>query len=93
MKLPTRCRYGVRAMIEVACRHEAGAVKCREISGRHGISQACLENILSALKSARLISTIRGAQGLGEAASGPGTGSGIFFACGSCRNGKTIAGH
>jgi Rrf2 family cysteine metabolism transcriptional repressor len=63
MKLSTRCRYGVRAMIEIARRHGAGAVNRREISGRHGISRAYLENILSALKSAHLISAVRGAEG------------------------------
>ena len=63
MKISTKCRYGLLAMIEIAKRHGHGAVKRREITKTQGITHGYLENILIALKAARLITTVRGAGG------------------------------
>ncbi len=63
MKLSTKCRYGTRAMIEIARRYKDGPVKRKDISQSQKISSAYLENILMALKSRNLIRTIRGANG------------------------------
>ena len=63
MKLSTKCRYGVRAMLEIARQYRAGPVKRKDIARIQGISHAYLENILIALKTAKFIRTARGAQG------------------------------
>ncbi|HEX2959502.1 MAG TPA: Rrf2 family transcriptional regulator [Chitinispirillaceae bacterium] len=63
MKLSTRCRYGTRAMIELARNYSKGPLKREEISKSQDISSSYLENILIALKSRNLIRTIRGANG------------------------------
>lgn len=63
MKLSTRCRYGTRAMIELAKNFAKGPLKREEISKSQDISSSYLENILIALKSRNLIRTIRGANG------------------------------
>jgi Rrf2 family transcriptional regulator, cysteine metabolism repressor len=63
MKLSTKCRYGTRAMMEIARHYPDGPVKRKEISRRQKISAAYLENILIALKTHNLIRTIRGAGG------------------------------
>jgi len=63
MKLSTKCRYGARAMLEIARRYEKGPVKRKYISHAQDISHAYLENILIALKSFKLIRTTRGANG------------------------------
>lgn len=63
MKLSTRCRYGTRAMIELARNYSKGPLKRDEIAKREGISSSYLENILISLKSRNLIRTIRGANG------------------------------
>jgi Rrf2 family transcriptional regulator, cysteine metabolism repressor len=63
MKLSTKCRYGTRAMIEIARHYKEGPVKRKDISRSQKISSAYLENILIALKSQHLIRTVRGANG------------------------------
>jgi Rrf2 family transcriptional regulator, cysteine metabolism repressor len=63
MKLSTKCRYGTRAMIEIARHCKQGPVKRKDISRNQKISPAYLENILTSLKSQNLIRTIRGANG------------------------------
>ncbi|MFW5722085.1 MAG: RrF2 family transcriptional regulator [Desulfohalobiaceae bacterium] len=63
MKLSTKCRYGTRAMVEIARRYGQGPVKRREIAQTQDISDSYLENILIALKHGGLIETIRGARG------------------------------
>lgn len=63
MKLSTKCRYGARAMVEIARRSGQGPVKRREIAQAQDISDSYLENILIALKHGGLIETIRGARG------------------------------
>jgi Rrf2 family cysteine metabolism transcriptional repressor len=63
MKLSTKCRYGTRAMIEIARHYKEGPVKRKDISRSQKISSAYLENILMALKARNLIRTVRGANG------------------------------
>lgn len=65
MKLSTKCRYGVRAMLEIGRQytHEGTPVKRKDISKAQDISHGYLENILIALKSHKLIRTTRGANG------------------------------
>ena len=63
MKLSTRTRYGMRAMIEIAKNFGKGPTKRRDITKTQGISHSYLENILIALKTKGLVSTVRGAEG------------------------------
>lgn len=63
MKLSTRCRYGTRAMLEIARQYGIKPVKRNDISRSQGIPSAYLENILIILKTQNLIQTIRGANG------------------------------
>jgi Rrf2 family protein len=63
MKLTTQCRYGTKAMIELARNYKKGPLKRIDLAKRQGISASYLENILILLKSRKLIRTIRGANG------------------------------
>ena len=63
MKLSTRCRYGTRAMIEIARLSKNGPVKRSDLAKSQVISPSKLENILIPLKTQNLIRTIRGANG------------------------------
>jgi len=63
MKLSTKTRYGARAMLELALRFEEGVVSTREIATRQRVSRKYLEHLLASLRSARLVRSVRGAQG------------------------------
>ena len=63
MKLGTRTRYGTRAMLDLALRYESGPVTAREIADNQEVSPKYLESLLSMLRNAGLVRTIRGAQG------------------------------
>ena len=55
--------YGLTALVELAFHRSRGPVQIREISGRHGIPQHYLEQILVSLKKAGFVESFRGAQG------------------------------
>jgi len=63
MKLSTKCRYGLRAVVEIANRYRQGSVKRKEIVKNQDISDSYLENILIILKSNHIIETNRGING------------------------------
>ena len=63
MKLSTRTRYGCRAMLELALNYGKGVMSLHEIASRQDISMKYLDQILSPLKTAGLIRSIRGAKG------------------------------
>jgi Rrf2 family transcriptional regulator, cysteine metabolism repressor len=63
MKLSTRGRYGVRLMLDLALHHGNGPVLLKDISKRQGISQKYLWNLISALKTAGMVKSMRGAHG------------------------------
>lgn len=63
MKLSTRCRYGSRALLEIARDYGRQPTKRKDICRRQHIPNSYLENILIALKSAGIIDTMRGAHG------------------------------
>lgn len=55
MKLSTKSRYGLRAIIDIARAYGSGIpAKRKEISENQGISGSYLENILIVLKTAGL---------------------------------------
>jgi Rrf2 family protein len=63
MKLSTKCRYGLRAMIEIARNFNNGPINRKVIAKAQHISKAYLENILISLREKDLIHTTRGANG------------------------------
>ncbi len=63
MKLSTNCRYGIRALLEIARHYGELPVKRKEIARNQEISLSYLENILLMLKSNNLVDSIRGAHG------------------------------
>lgn len=63
MKFSTKGRYGLRAMIEIAAHENDGPVSIHAIAERQGLSSRYLEQLLTPLKQAGLVKSIRGAQG------------------------------
>ena len=63
MKLSTKGRYGLRAMIDLAVYGENGPVSLQSIAGRQSISEGYLEQLMPKLKKAQLVKSIRGANG------------------------------
>ena len=63
MKLSTRTRYGVRAMLELAASQGEGPVQIKTIAHRQDISVKYLEQLMAVLKSAGFVRSIRGAKG------------------------------
>ena len=63
MKLSTKGRYGLRALIDLAQYSEVEPVSISSISARQGISERYLEQLMALLKKAELVKSIRGAGG------------------------------
>lgn len=63
MKLSTKGRYGVKAMMDLAVHYGDTPTSIKSISARQGISEYYLEQLFSPLRRAKLIKSIRGAQG------------------------------
>ena len=63
MRLSTMSRYGLRAMIDLAEHYAEGFVQLRDIALRQGVSFRYLENIMSRLVSAGLVTSTRGRTG------------------------------
>lgn len=63
MKLTTRGRYGLRAMIDLAVHDSEGAVSAQSIAERQDLSERYLEQLIRAMKKAGLVESIRGAGG------------------------------
>lgn len=63
MKLSTKGRYGVKAMVDLAIHYGEDPVSIKVISERQNISEYYLEQLFSPLRKAGLIKSIRGAGG------------------------------
>ena len=63
MKLSTKGRYGLRALIDLAQYSEETPVSITSISKRQDISERYLEQLMSMLKKAGIVKSIRGANG------------------------------
>lgn len=63
MKLSTRARYGLRALIFLAQQKPDNTVSVREIGENENISVDYLEHLLHAMKQADLVESVRGAAG------------------------------
>ena len=60
MKLTTKGRYAIRAMLDIALHREQGAVSLAEISQRQKISQSYLEQLFAKLRRKELVDSVRG---------------------------------
>ncbi|MCG8334222.1 MAG: Rrf2 family transcriptional regulator [Proteobacteria bacterium] len=63
MKISTKCRYGIRAVIEIARNYNDLPTKRNDIAAIQNIPTSYLENILIALKHNNVVVSIRGAGG------------------------------
>ncbi len=63
MKVSTKGRYGLRAMIDLALYSQNDLVPLVSIAERQDISKSYLEQVFSALRKAGLVTSIKGAQG------------------------------
>ncbi|TAH64494.1 MAG: Rrf2 family transcriptional regulator [Anaerolineaceae bacterium] len=63
MKVSTKGRYGLRAMIDLALYSKCDLVPLASIAERQDISKSYLEQVFSALRKAGLVKSIKGAQG------------------------------
>lgn len=63
MKLSTKGRYGLRAMVDIAQQQQGGPVAIHTIARRQNLSSRYLEQLLIPLKQAGLVKSLRGAQG------------------------------
>jgi Rrf2 family transcriptional regulator, iron-sulfur cluster assembly transcription factor len=63
MKLTTKGRYAVTAMLDLALHSEKGPVSLADISLRQGISLSYLEQLFARLRQAELVKSVRGPGG------------------------------
>ncbi len=63
MKISTKGRYGVAAMYDLALHYGQGPVALKSVAQRQKISEHYLEQIISTLRKAGYVKSIRGAQG------------------------------
>lgn len=64
MKISTRGRYGIKAMVDLAIHSQGGkCVSLKSIAQRQGIPENYLEQLMAILKKAEIVSSIRGVQG------------------------------
>lgn len=63
MKLSTRARYGLRALIDLGIHSETEAVSLQSIADRENISMSYLEQLMAMLKKSGMVTSSRGAFG------------------------------
>jgi len=63
MKLSTRTRYGVRAILELAGNQNKGPLRIKTIAHRQDISVKYLEQLMTILRTTGFVRSIRGSKG------------------------------
>lgn len=63
MKLSTKCRYGLRSLLDLAIHAQDGHVALYQVAERQGLSLKYLEQDFATLRKAGFIRSIKGAQG------------------------------
>ena len=63
MRLTTKGRYAVTAMLDLAIHHGAGPIALADIARRQGISLSYLEQLFSRLRRRSLVASVRGPGG------------------------------
>jgi len=63
MKVSTRAEYGLRALIDLANHYGEGPVQSRDIAERQGLPEPYLNQLMTSLRRAGLVSSKRGPTG------------------------------
>lgn len=63
MKISTKGRYGLRAVIDIAIHGENEPVSLSDIAIRQNLSISYLEQLIAKLKKANIVTSVRGAKG------------------------------
>ena len=63
MKLSTKTRYGLRALVIIALEEQEGPVSIQRIAEKEGISIKYLVQLLSKIRKAGVIKSVRGSKG------------------------------
>jgi len=63
MKLSTRARYGIRALLDLARNGDSSPVSLKEVAERQEISMSYLEHLINPLVASGIIRTVRGSKG------------------------------
>jgi len=63
VRLTTKGRYAVTAMLDLAIHHGEGPITLADIAQRQGISLSYLEQLFSRLRKRQLVSSVRGPGG------------------------------
>lgn len=63
MKLSTKGRYGIKAMVDIALEYGKGRLSVNQLAEKQGVSVAYLEQLIASLKKAGLLDAARGAAG------------------------------
>ena len=63
MKLSSRSRYGLRAILDLALEYGGGPLQIKTIAKREDISNKYLEQLMTILKTAGLVRSLRGPKG------------------------------
>lgn len=63
MKLSTKGRYGIKAMVDIAMEYGKGRLSVNQLAEKQGVSVAYLEQLVASLKKAGLVDSARGVNG------------------------------
>jgi len=63
VKLSSRSRYGLRAVLDLALHYRKGPLQIRAIAAREEISNKYLEQLMTILKTSGLVRSLRGPKG------------------------------
>ncbi|WP_026894159.1 RrF2 family transcriptional regulator [Clostridiisalibacter paucivorans] len=63
MKLSTKGRYGLKAMLELALHHGKGPMPLKDIADNQRLSEHYLEQLIATLRKDGLVKSVRGSQG------------------------------
>lgn len=63
MRMSTKGRYGLRAMLDLAVNSKGGPVAIKDVAERQDLSSNYMEQIFSTLRKSGLVKSIKGAQG------------------------------
>lgn len=71
MRLTTKGRYAVTAMLDLALHEDQGPITLADISTRQGVSVSYLEQLFAKLRRSKLVESVRGPGGGYRLAGGP----------------------
>lgn len=63
MKVSTRAEYGLRALMDLANHYGEGPIQSKDIAGRQGLPEPYLNQLMTSLRRAGLVSSKRGPAG------------------------------